>query len=288
MSTLGNAPKFQAGAPSPQNDTDWQQLIKWLTSIRGGAAQAWGTEGTHALRLTTAATPDGAAFFENERRVWYVAVGGAWIYAAGIMPASQATLPADLGGADYGFLVSVGDYGHLLQWNGSGWVWGPGDEGSGKMVLFEIDPTGVGWHLYDGSTVNYLQSNGALGEITLPNLQIGVSFLAAGPVNSAPRPAVAPSIVQPTIAVAETGITNPATTGGGNANIGNNNAATEFSDGTGAPITVASNPHVHSDSGHDHTIGAPTDPGHTHALSMITANTDGLPASLERRAWFRC
>jgi len=287
MANLPAPPKFQGPqAPAPQSADDWQSLFRWFTTVKGAAGQSWGVQGTHALRLTTAATPDGTTFYESDRTVFYVAVAGAWKYGAGIMAATQATLPTDLEVSDVGFLARVTDYAHLLEWSGTAWSWGPGDEGSGKMELREIDPPAVGWHLYDGSTVSYLKSDGTLGGVTLPNLVD--SFLVAGPVNSGPNPAAAPTISGGAIAAAETGITNPAATGSGNAALGADDTSKTFDvPATGTSTTVAADPHSHTDAGHTHTIGAPTDPGHTHAISPIVAGADGAPANLVRRAWFR-
>ena len=110
------------------------------------------------------------------------------------MSGNQASLPT-LNANDSSFLYYVTDYAHLLQWGGNGWNWGPGDPGSGMMVLFEVDPTGNGWHLYDGNNVSYLRGNGTLGNITLPDLISGNSnaaYLKAGTPNSGPNAAVAP------------------------------------------------------------------------------------------------
>lgn len=127
--------------------------------------------------------------------------GSAWSYIEGTVARNQnqiAVLAATLGVNDMGLLVNVLDYSHVLKWNqtGNAWNWAPGDEGSGKMVLFEVDPTSNGWHLYDGSNVSYLQGNGALGTVTLPDLvsnnNVG-AYPKAGSPNGGPFAAVAPS-----------------------------------------------------------------------------------------------
>ena len=113
----------------------------------------------------------------------------------------QATLPTDLGINDAEFLATVDDYGHILRWNISGtphWEWAPGDPGSGMMQVFEVDPTGPGWHLYDGSSVSYLKSDGTLGgPITLPDLTsagANAAYLKAGSPNAGVVAPVAPTI----------------------------------------------------------------------------------------------
>lgn len=134
-------------------------------------------QGTHANRLASfpaSSYPIGALFFETDRTVFYINQGtfgsSHWQFATGEFSCTQATLPVGLGANDAGFLASVFDYGHLLIWSGSAWAWGPGDAGSGMLQMFEVDPTGAGWHLYDGSAVSYLKADGTLGSITLPNI----------------------------------------------------------------------------------------------------------------------
>ena len=58
---------------------------------------------------------------------------------------------------------------------------------------------GWGWHLYDGSSVSYLKSDGTTALITLDNL-IGTSaYLKLGIANTAITSAVAPTItMEPT------------------------------------------------------------------------------------------
>jgi hypothetical protein len=74
--------------------------------------------------------------------------------------------------SDAGLLLFVTDYNHLLQWNGTGWQWGPGENGSGYIVAFVNPPNqAVGWVLCDGSTgVASLLGDGTLDfSTTLPN-----------------------------------------------------------------------------------------------------------------------
>lgn len=168
------------------------------------------------------------------------------------------------------FLVSVTDFNHVLQWTGTGWQWGPGEPGSGMLVLFEVDPTGVGWHLYDGTAnVPYLKSDGTLGTVTLPDLTSVVgnaAFLDAGSPNGGPNAAVAPGLSGSTAAAA-TGLT-----------VGNDNGlGTTFTQGSGLAVTVASHPHNHP----------VTDPTHSHAFGTLAADATGKPRNLVRRPWFR-
>lgn len=125
--------------------------------------------------------------------------GNNWINMEGQFSRNQnglAVLQATLTPNDTGVQVNVPDYSHRLKWNGNNYNWGDGDEGSGKMVLFEVDPTGPGWHLYDGSSVSYLKQDGTLGSLTLPDLTSNnnaAAYPKAGSPNSGPNAAIAPT-----------------------------------------------------------------------------------------------
>lgn len=81
---------------------------------------------------------------------------------------TQADLPT-LGQASAGTLVYVTDYAHLLMWTGTGWVWAPGEIGSGYILPFLAGAgPGTGWHACDGSQQSVLQSDGTLKQVTLP------------------------------------------------------------------------------------------------------------------------
>lgn len=162
---------------------------------------------THAHRAVYAAAAyDGWFYWETsqslpdtDRTVLYLSVGNAWEYVGGIMQATQATLPADLGAGDAGFLADVTDYAHRLQWSGSGWGFAPGDEGSGRVEGFLVDPNPTtGWHLCDGAAgVTYLKSDGTTGTVNLPDLvstAAQAAYLKFGsPASSTVNPAVAPA-----------------------------------------------------------------------------------------------
>jgi hypothetical protein len=138
---------------------------------------------SHANRANYPATgyPDGTEFWESDRRVLYVCVSNAWIYASGIMAGTVAQVPGDLGANDAGFLyrVTTGTgavaYNHLVRWNGSAWE--AADQFGGFFQDFALAPTEPGWHLCDGSATKVLQiSAGSLVEtaFTTPNLTTGV------------------------------------------------------------------------------------------------------------------
>lgn len=160
-------------------------------------------EDTHANRLANYPASSyavGTLFWETDRTVYYLNSGAAgsqyWLYTAGTCYTTQALIPGDLGTHDVGFLNSVTDYGHVIEWNGTGFIWGPGEAGSGFLQLFEVDPTGAGWHLYDGSTVSYLKSDGSLGSIALPNLSGAAptrSYLKTSDTNAGPTAPTAPT-----------------------------------------------------------------------------------------------
>ena len=173
------------------------------TSQGGNHGAGLVLEDTHANRLANYPANNyaiGTLFYETDRTVLYLNAGTSgsqkWIYIAGVCACTQAALPNDLGANDGNFLANVFDYGHMLIWSGVAWTWGPGDGGSGMLQLFEVDPTGAGWHLYDGSTVSYLKADGTLGSKTLPNLSGGAPtrcYLKTSDTNAGPTAPTAPT-----------------------------------------------------------------------------------------------
>lgn len=221
-------------------------------------------EDTHANRANYSplAYPN-ALYWETDRTVFYLAVGSHWNYVDGTMICTQAALPNDLGAHDVGFIAHVTVYGHDLRWGGSNWDWENYSDQSGQgPVMFEVDPAS-GWHLYDGSAVTYLKSDGTLGTVTLPDLAGTAAYLKAGSPPSGPNAAVAPTA-------------SPSTTGSGTANIGvDNGGGTTFATGTAGSATAAAHTHNHTDS------------GHTHSIPAIIIGTNGEPRNLVRKPWFR-
>lgn len=147
----------------------WVKWFQALETIRSKSAQFF--FGTHAQRaaLNAARYPNGSVFFENDRTVFYVIINGAWTYLAGTMLTDQNDLPGDLGTNDNGFLVYLTDYSHQLYWNGTGFQWAPGENGSGYIVAFVNPPNPlIGWHVCDGSTVPTLQASGSVTSTILP------------------------------------------------------------------------------------------------------------------------
>ena len=136
------------------------------------------------------------------------------------------------------------------------------------MVLFEVDPTGPGWRLYDGSTVSYLKQDGTTGSVTLPNLTATPAYPKAGTPNSGPNAPVAPTVTGGAISNAATGVS--ATTGA--------TLTTQIATVAGVSAVPTW--------GHTHQVFV-SDPTHTHSVSGITIGSNGEPESLVRRPWFR-
>lgn len=70
-----------------------------------------------------------------------------------------AKIPTNLTNEDQGTQITLhGGFEHVLEWNGSVWVFAPGDPGSGYYVTFGtgIVPQSSGWVLCDGRTTTYL------------------------------------------------------------------------------------------------------------------------------------
>jgi hypothetical protein len=120
-----------------------------------------------------------------------------WVLVYGQVSVTQSqivALTATLGAGDAGLNVNVTDFAHLLVWSGSALGWGPGETGGNQIAGFLEDPA-TGWNLCDGSTVNYLKSDGTTASVTLPNL-VGVgdaAYLKFGtPASATPNAAVVP------------------------------------------------------------------------------------------------
>lgn len=159
---------------SPIADKNGLVTWVWQKYFQGLAPQiASFIQGTHAARLAALASSyvDGSIFQETDRGLVYLAIKGAWVYVFGTMLATQNALPTDLGPNDGTLLLFVTDFAHLLQWNGSGWQWAPGELGSDMIVQFLSGPNTVGWQACDGSAgVSSLQPDGTLAFVTVPSI----------------------------------------------------------------------------------------------------------------------
>ena len=209
---------------------------------------------THVGRITkvSAAGTIAEAWFSESQIVAMVASTQAKLTA----------LAATLGQAQIGLLVNVTDYGHVLQWTGSGWVWGPGEPGSGALVSFAIAPTGTGWHACDGSIVSYLKADGTLGSVLLPNTVATAAYVKQGSsYASAITAAATPTSSTPTF------------TGGSD--------TTSIPSSTVAVSTTTTTLAVGSAT-HTHTVTP------TGTVSTPTISLPGDPvANLEALLWFR-
>lgn len=150
--------------------------------------------GTHGARPATTNYPVNAEYLETDRNALYRNVAGTWTLSrTAILSCTQATLPGSLGSGDAGLLVWVTDYCHMLEWNGTGWQWGPGEAGNGWIEGFYLAPNANGWAQCNGATVNYLKSDGTTGSIALPNLMATPAYPQLGAAYVGINPAVAPT-----------------------------------------------------------------------------------------------
>lgn len=246
-------------------------------------------------RYDPASYPVGVVFvIEDWTNVTYIVqlVMGvhAWVYYSGTYRAAIADLPttgfdgAVIGSDDSGLTFHETTWNHVLQWDTTtnlAWDWGPGEPGSGMgPVLFEIDPAGLGWHLYDGTaSVPYLKADGTTGTVNLPDLTSSgalAAFLKGGGTNSGPTAAIAPTISGHT----ELALTGISVSGGSGATSG-----TGAADNTGTSSIAVLTPPLAGGGGG----GAVTDPMHQHNLTSGNApiSATGEPRKLVRRPWFR-
>jgi len=98
-----------------------------------------------------------------------------------VLVCTQATFPALT--AQNAGVIYISDYLHESYWNGISANFTGGDN-PGRIEGFLVNP-GLGWHVCDGSVVNYLNPDGTLTAITLPDLTGQASYLKFGAVASA-------------------------------------------------------------------------------------------------------
>lgn len=269
------------------------------------SALAFIFQDTHANRIALAAynptkLPTGSMFWETDRTLLYIVQGtfgsGHWEYALGTYSLNQSAVAGVVAGLtsfDTNLLLNVADYDHILAWNGTNLLWGPGEQGSGAGPLpFEIDPTGVGWHLYDGTAnVPYLKSDGSLGTVTLPNLS-GTSptgaYIKTGATNNGPNAATAPTFSGGGLTLStETATHNhvAATESVSHTHtFGSTQNAQPYLTGTPVvvPITLSTESALHT-----HVLGNES-ALHTHTVTGSGGvGTNGEPENIVRRVWFR-
>jgi hypothetical protein len=229
---------------------------------------------THANRANypAAAYSEGWLYCETDRDVVYVlrliSNVRTWIYLEGIHQDDLASIPTDLGTTDVGFLYSVSDYGHILRWGGSAWTFGPGDPGSGYVVIGKPDgsaPNGGLWGLCNGSAYAVLNANGTTSSVTTQDLNDDTFLLGGASFDASPRAAVRgkwESAAKTDAESAHTHSVNPPST-----NSGAPSATTAVQSGSGT--TVATDAHIHATD-----IAAVTSAAgsaHQHVLSDATA-----------------
>lgn len=191
-----------------------------------------------------------------------------------IVDSTQANLSALAGTltpANSGQLVYVTDFNHVLRWNGTGFEWGPGENGSGYISAFLNDPSPVtGWQLCNGTLTSKLNSDGSISAVTVPDYATA-SYLKLG--SAAP-------VAGPTAASGASGATSGGTPSGTNSNpaTGNNSANVDVQAGTGT--FVAADPHTH-------TTTAPVFTGnalatHTHTIGTLEQQRTQLRAYYRR------
>lgn len=206
------------------------------------------------------------------------AIGEAWFKDTQVatlvraVQANLAALAATLGATQAGLMVEVTDFRHILQWTGSAWKWGPGEDGRHDIVGLPVDPDDTtGWQLCDGSTVAYLKGDGTTSNYTTPDLVSAANkaaYLKLGTPVSGPNAATAPTFAGGALASASTGIT-----------------ATTSATGTTQLETIAGGSSVPT-AGHTHAVNI-SDPTHTHTFSGGTVGSNGEPRNMELRPWFR-
>src|ERR1041384_6010390 len=80
---------------------------------------------THKNRPDANAQTVGTFGTETDRGLVYqvqtVSSAQKWVYCSGVLRATFASRPTDLGAQDANLQWSVTDYGHLLRWTGTGW-----------------------------------------------------------------------------------------------------------------------------------------------------------------------
>lgn len=178
-----------------------------------------------------------------------------------IVDSSQANLPVIEPTLTAGQIVYISDYNHVLRWDGAAFHWGLGDDGSGYIEAFLVDPTGVGWHLCNGATVSYLKEDGTLGVVTLPDYSTP-AYLKFATVQSVINGASG-----------ATGATSGGTPAGTVA-VGNDDTSVVVQAGVGT--TVAADPHQHPAT----FTGVPL-ATHTHTPGTLELRNTQL------KAWFR-
>jgi hypothetical protein len=149
-----------------------------------------GNLGANGVFIISAASPTGFTLTGSVGTGAYVSGGTVtgpirWTYVKGSYNRTQsqlAALAATLTSGDKGLLVNVTDYSHVLQWNGSGFVFVEGDSSNYYVEGGTSAPFGGKWAPADGSTVSVLKGDGTLMSVTTWNFNgTGQFVIASGP-----------------------------------------------------------------------------------------------------------
>ena len=207
------------------------------------------------------------------------------INASGIIDSTQAGLTAvaaALGPDNEGQLVYVTDYNHMLRWDGSGFGWGPGENGSGYITPFLNDPSPTtGWQVCDGTATTRLNSDGTTSAVTVPDYST-VSYLKLG-TSAAAGPTAASGVTGATSGGTPAGTVSAPVFTGTPDDTGDNDDSVAVQAGAGT--VVADDPHTHpfTPAG---TNSAPTFMGSALAAHDHSPGTVELQRT-QLKAWFR-
>jgi hypothetical protein len=172
-----------------------------------------------------AASDRGYQVWRNGVSAW-VLLEGSGGPAAGTIANITTGLTAD----DVGYLYNATDYNRVYRWNGSAWEDAPGAESRGKIVHFIGAPDPIaGWALCDGAGATSSTSTGGTVGITTPDMIDSNAVLRSG--------ASAGGVGG---AATHTHKVDPPDTASGD-----DSAWIDVPRGTGAVITVATDPHHH-------------------------------------------
>lgn len=221
--------------------------------------------------------PVGSTFRESDRGVEYIATLDTdgqqiWAYRSGVMEApTLGDVPLDLGADDEGFQVRILNYGHVAQWDGSGWL--PIGNWGGYVQHFCLDPVEPGWVLCNGGVTNVLQcSAGVITEpvFTTPNeagtyRKSGAAY--TGTVNSATTPAI-------------TGDTGDASGGTPTGTVN------DFTHSLGS-YAGGLNQALNSPATHGHTFTGDPLGDHHHDAGTLALDSAAEPANIEYLPYFR-
>ncbi len=187
---------------------DLARLLAFAGASEGGQSSGSATAayGNYAAFAAASASsyPDGSFFVISDTAgpTWkmvyqsqVVSGSPAWVYVTGRVLATQAQIAgvvAALGTNDLGLLIHCTDYEHLHLWSGSALSFAEGEVGSNYYIMADSAPRGGnGWHVADGSAIDYLKGDGTVAAITIRNLTGQFPKLGGGVV--APTAATAPT-----------------------------------------------------------------------------------------------